>query len=460
VLPLIALILVPLLSFTLTRRLLPAVRDPKQPQQIGAIQIGIGVTGLLVMMGLLWLHFYSGSIPLWSPMWMLALGYDLTDLQIELPVQLLALFAGVGLWLRGTLDGREPIHHDQVWRVFLTGVGMLAFYLWSARFGVDRPPVDAAPWLITFFACGMAALAITNLKTASGWSLLGGRGARLSGNRYWLLSIVITIGALLGMGLLLGWLVAPEEIAWLLNGVGAILALIGRLLSWVILGLSYVMFAIFYAFYWLLQPLIRWLQREQEVEPEAEETGQMMPDEMFEMPPTDPEAVPEPFRWIALAILALGVLVLFIFVLRRLQANAAEEPEETHESIYSGDLLQDQLASLWSHWRNRLGRRGLDGPAFADLSEEIDTRRTIRAIYQQLLQRAAIGGTPRAPAQTPLEYRPDLEQLLHDAPALSVITAGYLEARYAADPPDVETARRVAEAWTEMGAREDDKMTR
>ncbi|MBX2998870.1 MAG: DUF4129 domain-containing protein [Caldilineaceae bacterium] len=455
VLPLAALILVPLLSFTLTRQLLPPLRDPKQPQNINAIQIGIGGIGLLVMLGMLWSHFYSASIPLWSPGWILALGYDLTDLQLELPIQILALFAGVGLWLRGAMDGREPIHHDQVWRVFLTGVGLLALYLWAMRFGLDTPPVDAAPWLIGFFACGMGALAITNLKTASGWSLLGGRGARLSGNRYWVLSIVITIGALLGLGLLLGWLVAPEEIAWLLNGLRIIVSLIGQLLGWVILGMSYVMFGIFYVIYWLLQPLIRWLQTEREPEPEEEGVGPMMPEEVFDMIPADPAEVPEQFRWIALVILAVGVLILFIFVLRRLQSAQAEEPEETHESIYSGDLLQDQLSSLWDRWRNRFARGGPHGPAFADLTGEIDTRRRIRAIYQQVLQRAAAEGTPRSPAQTPLEYRPDLERLLHDAPGLSTITAGYLEARYAADPPDVETAQRVAEAWAEM--EEDDK---
>lgn len=466
VLPLAALIILPLLSFTLTRRLLPPQRDLKQSQHIGAIQIGIGVIGLVALLGLLWIHFYSATIPVWSPAWILALGYDLTDLQLELPIQMIALFVGVGLWLRGALDGREQIHHEQVWRVFLTGVGLLALYLWAAGFSGEQPPAGAiaefaAPWLLTFFACGMGALAITNLKTASGWSLLGGRGMRLSGNRYWVLSIVITIGVLLGLGLLLGWLVAPEEIAWLLDGVGALLALIGRLLGWVILGISYVVFAIFYAIYWLLQPLIRWLQREQEVEPEAEETGQMLPQEMFEVPPADPAEVPEPFRWIALGILALGILILFILVLRRLQSAQTEEPEETHESIYSGDLLQDQLSALWDRWRNRFGRDAMDGPAFADLSGELDTRRRIRAIYQQLLQRGATGGTPRAPAQTPLEYRPDLERLLEHPPALSVITAGYLEARYAADPPDVETAQRVAEAWAEVEEdEEDDKMTR
>ena len=143
----------------------------------------------------------------------------------------------------------------------------------------------------------------------------------------------------------------------------------------------------------------------------------------------------------------------------RLRAAAEDEPEEIHESIYSNDLLQNQLAAFWQGLRNRFGGEA-DGPAFADLTGENDTRRTIRAIYQRLLARAAAGGHPRPSAQTPLEYVPALQaNWPQPADAVRVITDGYVEARYAADPPDAATAQAVAAAWAEIERKESERPT-
>jgi hypothetical protein len=453
VLPLAALILVPLLSFTLTRRLLPTQRSIGEARNVSVAQLGIAATGLIVLLSLLWWHFYRNLAPLWSGSWILALGYDLTYLEIELPVQIIALLAGIYLWLRGVFDGRMPIYHETVWNTFLAGVGLLALYIWLARFGAPAHLVDGTGWLLLFFACGMAGLAVTNLKTASGWSLLGGRSGRVQANRYWMLSILITIVGLLGLGLLLNWLIAPEEVIWILNAISAILTLIGRAISLVLTALSYIAFAVFYVLYWLLAPLYRWLQRERaEVESEPELAQPLPTAQPLEQALQDPASMPEPFRWIGLAIALLVIFVIFVIVLRRLRAAPQEEAEELRESIYSGDLLQDQLSSLWQRWRQRFaGGQGPGGPAFADLSGEVDTRRTIRAVYQRLLTRAAAQGHARLQAQTPLEYRPELERTWTRAGnALARITHGYVEARYAAAPPTVETARQVAAAWSQI----------
>ncbi len=447
--PLAVLIGLPLLSSILTDRVLPSYRDPSATRRFGLIQMGIAALGIFLLFALLWANFYRAQFPLLSTAWIIALGYDLTDLQFELPVQVLALFSGIYLWLRGVLDARDPIHHEKVWGTFLAGVVSLGLYLWLSRFGVDQPPVDAGGWLILFFASGMAALAAANLNIASGWSPWRQSGGQIQANRYWLFSILATIGGLLALGMFLGWLIAPEEVAWLLNGVGVILGWVGQLLSWVLLGISFVLFWLIYPIYTFLQGLIN---REQ-VEPEpgeAEPPFQMPTPQALERL-TDPSQTPEQYRWIGLAVLLVIIFVVFVLVLRRLRAAAENEPEEIHESIYSNDLLQDQLAAFWQGMLNRFGGGAPVGPAFADLTGETDTRRTIRAVYQRLLARAADSGHPRASAQTPLEYAPDLaETWPQPADAIQVITAGYVEARYAADPPSVETARAVTTAWDEI----------
>jgi hypothetical protein len=454
--PIWVLVGVPLLSFFLTERLLPERRDVAATQQVNRVQIGIAATGVILLLVLTWLHFYRMQFPIWSLDWVRALGFDLTDLRIELPVQILALVSGVYLWLRGVLDGREPIHHERVWGTFLAGVVGMALYLWLSRFGVGER-MDMSPWLIVFFGCGMAALAVANLKIAGGWSPWRQRDSRIQANRYWLLSIAVTILGLLGLGIFLGWVVAPEEVAWLLDGMGVVLGWIGQVLSWIVLGVSFVLFWLIYPLYMFLQRLINNQPRE---EPEREPQDNLpMPTPEAMQQITDPTQTPEPFRWIGLAVVLLIVFVVFILVLRRLRAAAEEEPEEIHESIYSNDLLQNQLAAFWQGLRNRFGGEA-DGPAFADLTGENDTRRTIRAVYQRLLARAAAGGHPRATAQTPLEYVPALQaNWPQPADAVRVITDGYIEARYAADPPDAATAQAVAAAWAEIERKESERPT-
>ncbi|MCB0113752.1 MAG: DUF4129 domain-containing protein [Caldilineaceae bacterium] len=448
--PLWVIIGLPLLSYLLTDRLLPPRRDIMEAQRVNAVQIALAVTGVLLLLVLTWLHFYQGRFPLWSPSWVLSLTYDVTEMEFELPVQILALCSGFYLWLRGVLDGRDAIHHEKVWGTFLAGVVMFALYLWLSRFGAANLRVDAAPWLIVFFAAGMSALAAANLNIAGGWSTWRRQDNRLQANRYWLLSIAVTIAGLLGLGILLGWLVAPDEVAWLLNGVGMVLGWIWQIFSWLLLGVSFVLFWLIYPIYLFLQSLIN-NQASEEPPREAQE-GLPTPTPEAIQQLTDPTQTPEAFRWLGLVVVLLIVFAIFVLVLRRLRAASEEEPEEIHESIYSNDLLQDQLAAFWQGLRNRFGQ-GAIGPAFADLTGENDTRRTIRAVYQQVLARAQQSGHPRRSAQTPLEYAPELaETWPQPADAVRVITAGYVEARYGADPPDAATAQAVTAAWTEIEA--------
>jgi hypothetical protein len=109
---------------------------------------------------------------------------------------------------------------------------------------------------------------------------------------------------------------------------------------------------------------------------------------------------------------------------------------------------------LWRRWLRRL--RGLI-PAipspFLSLENEIHTRRAIRAIYQALLAAARQSGHPRQRAQTPVEYRHELEDVLTDTQdALGTITDGYMQARYAWTSPSMGRVERVRRAWEQIQA--------
>jgi hypothetical protein len=466
VLPLWLLIGIPIVSFTLTRQLLPEQPERVAPQRLTLIRHGIAASGLLVLLLVLWWHFYRDQYPLWSAQWFVLLGYDLTRWGQELPVQVLAAVTAIFLWMQGILNGRAPIYHEDVWRSFIVGAALLAFTLWLNQ--VSGSPAQMAgvtgvggvAWVIIFFACGMAALAATNLKTASGWSLFGPGSGKAQVNRYWVLSITITVLGLLAIGVIIGWLVAPEDVVWLLDLGRMLLAAVGQVLYWIVLALSYVAFAIFYVIYWLIGPLIERLRDREPEEREAEVAEPFSMPEGLEMDMADPATVPEPFRWIALAVIAIVVVIAFVLLLRRLRSAPAEEPEEIRESVYSSELFEEQLGNLLQSWRNWFQRGGPAGPAYFDLTGEVDTRRRIRAVYQHLLAAAAKRGSPRPAAQTPREYQPHLqESLLPGASTLDMITEQYMQARYAPDPPSPEAAAQVQAAWEEIEERlhEDDE---
>lgn len=451
VLPLWALIGIPVLSSILTRRVLPPLGpDHREPPHRG-IQIGIAATGILALVLVVWIHFYANRYPLWDTTWLLTAGRHLIYWGAELPVEAMTLVTGVVLWLRGVLDARTVRHHEDIWGTFVIGSILLALYLWIGQID-DRSLADATGWIFAFFASGMAALAITNLKTASGWSLFGRNAGRVQANRYWLLSILATIVGLLLLGLFIGWLLSPEDVVWVLDGIKLVFSLIGQVLYLIIMVVSYVLFMAAYFIYWLIQPLLAWLRGEETAEPELQLPQAMATDEPFPQVTEAAASVPEPFRWMALVVIMLVVFVVFMLVLRRLRAAGEEEAEEIRESIYSSDLLQDQLAALWDRLQGRF-QRGPSGPSFADLSGEPDSRRAIRALYQQVLTLADQRGAARPPQQTPHEYRPLLQKALVSSEAsLATITDGYIQARYGDVPPPPEVVQRVRAAWAEVEA--------
>src|SRR5262249_31068339 len=120
-----------------------------------------------------------------------------------------------------------------------------------------------------------------------------------------------------------------------------------------------------------------------------------------EVAPPLPPVVPDSYRWFALALLVLAILMVSALILRKVRSAAEESIDETRESILTTTLLQDQLAKLWNMWFG--GLAGKLSP-FLSLSGEVETRRIIRQAYQGLLARTSALGHARLRGQTPSEF--------------------------------------------------------
>jgi hypothetical protein len=346
-----------------------------------------------------------------------------------------------GLWWWGLLAGRETVAYDMLSRNFLIGLAGLLFVLGlnsSAQF-IPRSALLAL--LLAYLATGLFLLALASIQATRRYERATG-DHDLALPSHWWATVVTVVVTLLLAALILSWLFVPETFERLAAAVAAILALVGQLVAWLILALSYPLFMLLE---WLARmvPAIPWDGRMPELLPPPGSTEQLRDLRGEGGAPIDPTA-----WWIGAGVLALAAIA-FLFVLAvRHYRTAPDEDDvaETHEGILTVDLLKTQLSAL-------LRRRRATSPAVAPYlplaGDDPATR--IRRTYQQLLKWAAGNGLARAPGMTPDHYRDLLASAYpaHSA-GFATITAAYCLARYSPVPiPEAEVAR-VTAAWQQI----------
>ena len=459
------LVALPVLSFSMARWSMPTFSERRDLRRVTEVRRQIAGTGFVAILFVLWLRFLRPDFPLWDLRWLLEAGYDLIywDAEpVEMPGAVVFLFIAIFLWLRGALDGKGQFRHEDVWKAFLSGGTALALFAWIIPSGgsASQPAATANPFsvaggmstnlvglLLLFSAAGLAGLGAANLRKSGGWRSTTGLG-NIRPNRSWLVGIGLTIGVLLAVALLIGLLVQPEDAAILFRGLGLIWRAISTVLVWIITIIAYPIFIIIE----YLIELFKRLMGDRSQEQEQEFAGPPEPlEQLPEAPQRAVEAVPEPYRWIALLVVAVGVFIVFMLVLRQLRSHRRNETEELRESVFTTNLLQAQLTDLWARLRSRFGPAAEEPDPFLSLEGEIDTRRLIRSIYQRLLAVAQGRVAARLQAETPLRYgdrlstHPDV-----DASLMQTITDAYVEARYGDEPPSQQTAEEVQRAWNEI----------
>lgn len=410
-----------------------------------AVLVACGFAAILLA---LWWQFYRASAGFLDLRWLRAMSQEMGGWEGSLPASLLALPLLMYMWLQGTIDGQRPLDRDDTWRAFAVGflaLALCAIVSFAAGAGI---PAGLSNLVLIFFATGMAALALSSLETTRGSTAGKGEG-QIAIDRYWLISVASVIVVLLAVGLLLSILLTPDVVARMLAWTSGVMDVLGKLLYYVLLVFAYLIFA-------LLQPLIDFLQGQ--VGKKNDDQQLQLPDykeqlqEIQRGTATLPPELGGLLRWLGLALFIVVVGLVFALALRRLQKRKDASIDETRESILTRDLLSRQLRDLL---RNRLGRwRGRAAEAlspFLSLDGEPETRRQIRQIYQSFLAAMSVRGRQRARGQTPAEYERALQDdVAQEQAALAELTGGYVQARYAARPPQQGRAEAVRQAWQRL----------
>ncbi len=319
-----------------------------------------------------------------------------------------------------------------------------------ARLGL-RPSLVMA--LLLYFLAGLWLLSQARLQVMNARWLINNVGKDMLVEQRWqrssllLLLAVSLVAAFVPIG-------STLPISRLLQMALGVILYLGNLL-WYLLTL-------------LLTLLISLFLREQPT-PDLETTTPMPAPLPTAVPQFSPLSPPEPsqaaqlllssFYWTVLIFLAVSAFLFFLRERGVLVNGRTARAFWQKLRTWAGQLWQGTQArgrALRRAIRRRNGRLPL--PALVSAPRRpllrlgaLSPREQVRYYYLALVRRAAESGTPRRPAETPLEYLHTLAQAWPDQQAdTQEITAAFIAARYAPHEISKARANQTKETWKRL----------
>jgi hypothetical protein len=245
-------------------------------------------------------------------------------------------------------------------------------------------------------------------------------------------------------------LLGPNALQFLVTLAGQVLRLVGIALGYLAYGIFYLLYQVIRAVYYLLELIFGDLSFERPEQPQQPGGfGGQEPIQPGE--PAQPWAHAELIRWVLL-IVAILLVGLIIFRIRRRATIAADANavDESRESVFSSNLLKDQLRGLF-----RRGQRGPGGPHELDLDRPPTTVRETYQYFSVLAERQAVG---RLDAETPEDFARRLRAAWPGTgDDLTHLTRAYQSVRYGTAPDD--DVSTIAPPWSSIYARRKEATT-
>jgi hypothetical protein len=363
---------------------------------------------------------------------------SLARFQGKLPAALLLLVLNAVLVLRGmTADWTS---HDELWGSFVIGVLALGVLMLlrpaiTAPLGLGRAMASFLLWGLL----ALAVIAVTNTLTSQ--RALGKKAPTVS--RHWLVVVGVSVGLVIAVGWALGLLFSPETVAEVMHWFDPLRRFVGRMFSWLLTAIVYLIFLV-------LEPLINWLasliaKREMPkielVKPFAIELEELAQEEAQ-------TGAAIPWGAIAAGLIVLAIIISIILVWRRRQHVHTTGPvDEQREYIGSLDLFLSQLRDLLNISRRQ--RRAL----FLEELDGSDPRTRVRLLYRRLLMLGRSIEQPRMPEQTPAAYARRLSRIRPSESAdLQTLTQAYHLARYSDEALSAEQMAAAEQATKRIEA--------
>ncbi len=412
-----ALMLVYVVSFVFNRLLL-------RRRWLNVLLVSINVLAWAVaMLLMLKTQFYAG-VPWTDTTWLVAMPQAIADLIYTFKPELLVLLGSGAAWFLGRrLAHIEPDFAISV-AEFQFGLAILVMMFFTAS-QLTPENAGSVPLALVFFLFGLVGISITHARDSTGW-LSGLQRHRWSG------LLVITIVIVILLGLLIGWLVTPDLLQTILNGVN-----------------------------WLWDQFLRVLEFLLSLLPKPE-PGEMPPitplpggggggekeEKLWVLPETVQAVLRIMFNVIIIGLTLMALWRISSQIIGWLRRRSASQDAEV-ESLH-GAFKDDLLALLKGllYWPLALFRLFLALFGLKKSRPVLPEIASVRQVYRQLLKWASSHGHPRDMAQTPHEYLDTLLGLLPQARAdLEFVTSQYVSIRYCSLVPTEDELEELKQSW-------------
>jgi Domain of unknown function (DUF4129) len=366
-------------------------------------------------------------------------GFALTD---DIFAMLFVLVVAAWCWRWGILAGSEALTFETCLNNFVYGIVALVFGVMVTILAHANLLREFVFLILLYFAIGLGMLALASVREAQAYDGTA-RGGMFGLSRYWLGTVATVVGILLVVGFVIGGVFDPTWTQQVMRAAATAYEALAQIILIVAVVVVFVFLAVVEFIAQLLQiksldlplPNFDVILRLVQFAPQPSDSGGDIPPWLYVL------------ARIGAAALIIGLLIaLFAYAFRRFRRQRVERTGETHESVLTLGLLQEQLRKLFQR-----AEAGHAAPApYVEIQGD-EPRAQIRRIYQQLLALAAERGVKRMAGQTPTEFARALQVSLRLASEpLGIITGAYMQARYDAAAVTHQDAERVAQAWQEL----------
>jgi hypothetical protein len=383
----------------------------------GTLGLILSVISILILSNL---STGSGLIPF---------GKILSGDLVTAATEVISLIFLIVLWWRGSSIAHDDVTLDSIRGIFQWGLAVV-----FAAVVIDAiipARVINGPIVMGFFGVGLLGMSMARFSSESGDSL--------GMTRDWFIPIGITVGGVL----LLGLIISLIGVGGLDDATRAIFGFIGKIGLWILkpilLGLGYIAAGLVALGNWLVSvfgggDLSGLEEAQRQIDQfheslEREEQGQA------------PALLLMLLKWVAFLVAATltGWVLYQLFRFRKL-LRVTSEVEETRESLFSWQRVNQDLSSLLNEWWGNLVR------AAGSEGRRVPEPRDPRELYHNFLALSQELGHPRQDGQTPKEHQHELGWTLPPEPVAHIVD-GFQVVHYGHHTVDEQQMQRLLQDW-------------
>ncbi len=360
------------------------------------------------------------------------------DLTRVIPGEMFAVFTVLFVALRGLWLVERVVSYSVVLEYVRLALIMFAIYGFTMAISSSAAPELGL--LVVYLVAALFGVGAGRIATIG--RMQGGRKSPF--NRHWLGSMLAAVLGAVGLATSVGALTAGR--------LAAAIQAFGLLLQ---KGLLVLVLLVLVPILLLVQkfvpdfqfPSLPTLPTPTPTVPEFEQIAPEAPPSLFDIDPNATDLLPPELESLLIwGGLLLGIVLVVGLFRWRILRDWLRSDEETESMLEQGDLWTMLRQALRGRFRRAADR--LAATTQLGKRQRILAAAKIRRIYTHLMDLCADLETPRPPAQTPLEFLPELKQLFPGhTPDLTTITNAYLKVRYGELPETQAEVDAVEQAW-------------